>query len=293
MSIARNLRGWFYGIVAILLSSCAVIPIPASKDTVVSGHAIVKDELQSVVSVGESSRVIKARLGEPVVDFGPGRVFVYQWTIKKGKIVWFLLGAGAALGDIEPWTTSHLLIIAFNAKGNVLKAGTMDFKPLDSIGEHVHTWLSSVDLVNYLLSPDPLKSVMGEQLVYIYRPSTSLCDFPTFDSSIFMPSVAINDSVIGDLPKGSYLAVNINEGKHNIVIDPYPAYRILGKEESSFVQDTLRNKIPTTVNITNKTDRPTFIETYLCTGMGKTKMYAEIRDHQMALEAISKLKPAW
>lgn len=293
MSLSRDFRGWIFGALTVLVSGCAAIPIPALNDTVVSGHNITKDEVRSMVSIGTSSRAIKARLGEPVVDFGPGRVFVYQWTINKGKIVWFLGGSGAALGSIEPWTTSHLLIIAFNSKGNVLKAGTMDFKPFDTIGKHVRAWLSSVDLKNQIVSPHPAESVLGEQLLFIYRPSTSSCPFPTFDSNIFMPSVAFDDIIIGDLAKGEYLSARVKERAHKIVIDPYPYYRVLGQEDSFFVQDVLRNRSLTTVPIDEKTDRPIYLEAYLCTGTGKTVMHATVRDRQTALQAIRTLKSAW
>lgn len=293
MSPSPSLRSWVYATLAALITGCVVIPIPATQDSVVSGRTVAEDEVRSIVSSGEDSHDVKTRLGEPTLDFGPRRVFVYSWTVNKGAIVWFL-GAGlGGTGGVEPLAVSHLLLIAFDPDGKVLKAGTMEFKPFDTIAEHVREWLSSVDLAAQVVGPRPEQSTGRGPVLFVYRPSTSPCPFPTFDANIFKPSVAVNGIVVGDLAKGEYLAVEIEAGAHAIAIDPVPYYRYAGQEASFFAQDVRNHGIPTTVHVSGDPDRPIYIETYLCTGMGETEMHATVRDTATALQAIRALQPAW
>ena len=292
MSPIPSLRSCLYATFAASLTACVTIPIPATQDSVVSGFAVADDEVRSMVSGDEDSHDVKARLGEPTLDFGPQRIFVYFWTVNKGAIVWFLGGSLSGTGGVEPLVDSHLFIIAFDPDGKVLKTGTMEFNPFDTIAEHVHGWLSSVELAAQVVGPRPGQST-GRPVLFVYRPSASPCSFPTFDANIFKPSVTVNGIVVGDLAKGEYLAAEIEAGTQAITIDPVPYYRFSGQEGSYFVQDVSEHGIPTMVHVSGDPNHPVYIETYLCTGMGETEMHATVRDAVTAMQAIRTLQPAW
>jgi hypothetical protein len=213
--------------------------------------------------------------------------------LRGGTLLWIFGGRGAAAAGAEPLVRSHLLFIAFDQNGKVLKTGTAKYKPFDSISEQLRGWLSSNDLARQVFGPrfgSPLSSAPS---LFIYRPSNSPCSFPTFDSNMFKPSVAVDGIVIGDLLKGEYLGTQISAGSHEITIDPIPFYEFAGQEGSFFVQDIKKNRIPITVQISVESDRPSFIEAYLCTGMGKIKMHAVIRDAPSALQGMRDLNPSW
>lgn len=293
MSLSRHLCGWMYVTLAALITGCVAFPVPAPRDTVVFGRTVAEDEVRSMVASGEDSRAVRDRLGEPIVSFGPRRVFVYLWTVKKGAIVWLLVGGGAARGGVEPLTSSHLLIIAFDLDGKVLEAGTVEFKPFNTIAKHVRDWLSSVSLTARVASPRLEQLASSGPLLFVYRPSTSPCPFPTFDANIFKPSVAVDGIVVGDLAKGEYLAVEIEAGAHEIAIDPVPYYRFAGQEASFFARDVHSRRVTTTVDVRGDPGRPLYVEAYLCTGMGKTEMHATVRDVASALQTLRVLRPAW
>lgn len=78
MSSLPRLRSLVFSTLAVLISGCIAIPIPAGEETVVFDSAIAEDEVRSKVSIGENELDVKARLGEPILNFGPRKIFVYQ-----------------------------------------------------------------------------------------------------------------------------------------------------------------------------------------------------------------------
>jgi hypothetical protein len=244
MSSISRLRGLVFATISVLVAGCVAIPIPTMKETVVSGQAVAEDEVRLMVIGGEDLLDVKARLGEPVVNLGPQRVYVYMWAVSQGALVWFLGGPGGGAAGVEPLVASHLLFIAFDPDGKVLMAGTADFKPFDSIGEQVREWLANNDLATQVcVGPHPGESTNGVPILFLYRPSKSSCPFPTFDSNTFKPSVTVDGTVVGDLLKGEYLTSWISAGTHVITIDPMPYYRFKGQEESFFVQNVNKGRI--------------------------------------------------
>lgn len=272
-----------------LITGCIAIPIPATEETVVFGSTVAEDEVRSKVAIGESELDVKARLGEPIVNFGPRKVFVYKWALRWGWHFWIY---GPEDG-VVPLFYSHLLFIAFDQDGKVLKTGTAKYKPFDSIAERVREWLSSNDLAAQVFGPRFGSPTSRGPTLFIYRPWKPPCSFPTFDSNMFKPSVAMDGIVVGDLRKGEYLGAEISAGSHEIAIDPIPSYEFAGQEENPYLRNVNKIRIPTTVQISVEPDQPSYIETYLCTGMGKIEMHAVIRDAPSALQGMRDLKPSW
>jgi hypothetical protein len=250
------------------------------------------EEVRSMGSSFKTPQEVKARLGEPIVDFGPQRVFVYQWTVNKGSIffLWVFGGSIPQFPGFLPWKTSHLLFIAFDLNDKVLKTGTSEFNIFDTIAEEVQDWLSQNSLSTQVVGPRPEQGANRRPLVFVYRPSSSPCSFPTFDSNLNKPSVSVDGHVMGDVEKGKYLSFETSPGTHEITIDPLPYYRSVAG------QITFSPLIPTTINIIAELSKPQYIETYICDGSSagkEVKMYAEIRDAATALQAIHDLHPAW
>ena len=75
MSSSPRLLGLVFATLAAFLSSCIVFPIPSTEEAV-AGRAGVGDEIQAIVSGGEDVLDVRTKLGEPIIDFGPTRVFV-------------------------------------------------------------------------------------------------------------------------------------------------------------------------------------------------------------------------
>ncbi len=278
------------GCLVSLQSGCVAIPIP-TQNTIVAGEQVAKNEVN--ISSYQNITEVKARLGEPVINFGPQKVFVYQYTIKHGDIIW-LAGAGRPIGGFDSSVTAHVLFIAFDKEGKVRGSATSEFKYLDSVGKQVRKWLNTSELAAHISSSNIGDMTNPGRMIYFYRPSHSKCNkLLTYDSNLFKPSVAIDGVIVGDLSKGEYLVAEITPGEHAIKIDPYPYYRYQGQETNSFVADLVHDRVPKEFYIKVVQDTPTYIETYLCTGDGRIVMHANICDESSAVNTMKKLNPAW
>ncbi len=289
----RPLRVLAWTSLAILIAGCIAVPPPVHDESVVYGRALAEDDVRATLAGAESALAVKARLGEPVANFGPHRVLVYLWTVRKGVVLW--VGAGGLRGGAgaAPLLATHLLFVAFDVDGRVLKVGTADFQPLDTLAAQVRQWLLGNGLTARVAGPRAEPGVGQKPVLYVYHPCRSSCPFPTFDAGIFKPAVEVDGAVIGDLGKGEYLAVELEPGAHTLTIDPVPGYRFAGQDEDPFVKDLRRRRVRTVLRVRGEPDEAVYVETYLCTGTGKIEMHAVARDPQNGLRAISDLQPAW
>jgi hypothetical protein len=270
---------------AILVTSC-VIPIP-EKETVVSGHSFTDDEVRTMISEADTLPTVKARLGEPTVDYGPGRVFVYLWTVNKGSLVW-IVGAGG-LGGVGtlPMTASHMLFVAFDAEGQVLKTGTAEYLQSRTISEHLRKWLLANALANSVAGPRVEGDQPTEQPLFVYR---SPCPSHFTDKTL-RPAIAVDGHFVGDFARGEYLASAIQSGSHEITIDPLPYYRSAGGR----IPPEYRTK--KTLNINTEPNQVAYIEAYVCECTmclpGKVDINAASRDPATALQAMRNQHAAW
>lgn len=277
-----------FALLSILLAGCVAIPLPG-KEAVVYGPAFEEDEARKVLSGAVNVSDVEAKLGEPLINFGPQRVFVYLWILKKGSIAWVIAGRMSGAGGLEPWTDSRILFVAFDSDGKMLKYGAEKFAPLDTLSEQVRNWLASNGLRNRVVGPQLESLTQNVQILFVYRPSISNCKFPLFDAGIFKPSIEVDSQIVGDLGKGEYLASIIEAGSHEITIEPMPIYRTAGREGSSFAVH--QNPITLTVDV--EPNKSLYIEANICTGMGTADMNANVRDSRTAVEAMRKLRSAW
>lgn len=271
------------------LHGCVVIPIPDESPEVLYGEAIKEGEAKSPIRIGEGINDIKARFGEPTFELGQQKVFVYMWTVKAGKVIWLVGGAPMGVGGVESVAVSHLLFVAFDTEGKVILKGQSRFKPFDTVTEQVGEWLLSTNQSHTIHGPRLSQLTSHKPLLFVYRPSTSPCKFPTFDSNIFKPSVTVNGRLVGDLAKGEYLGIELNGEEQKIVIDPVPYYRSIGHKDGSFET----NKVPIELEVNSKNSQAIIVEAYLCTGMGSVVMHAAVQDAQKALHKIRSYSPAW
>jgi len=266
------------------------LPVPSATNLVVDGHLVASDQVRMMVARGETIENVKVRLGMPNLNLGPGRIFVYLWAEKEGTVI-FLLPGLAPLAS-EAATSSHLFFVAFDSSGVVLETGTSEFGVFSTVTEEVRQWRSTSNLVAEVTGPRPVEN--GNQaMLFVYRKQRSQCPFPTFDSNIFKPSIAVNGQVVGDLSKGEYLGINVDPGAQLVTIDPVPAYRIVGREEGSFTSSVSQNRIVATAPVNTRIGEKLYVEIYLCTGLGAVQANVEVRDAASGFLAIEPLAPAW
>jgi hypothetical protein len=273
---------------AILIAGCIAIPIPAKEETVVFGRAITAEEAQAINVVGEGRLEARNRFGAPTLDFGPQRIYVYVWVVNKGAV--FVGGYGFA--NRRPWLTTHLLVVAFDLDGRVLKIATSELGQWDTVSEHVRGWLSSEGLATQVPGPRPTESAKGERKLFVYRPSSSECSAQfALDGYFFKPSVAVDGNVVGDLAKGDYLSAIVSSGVHEIALDPMPGFRAAAAVAA--IRQLASDRTPMVLNIDAEHIGDIYIQASVCMKGPGIHIDATVRESAVALQALGRLRPAW
>jgi len=276
------------------LNACVVaIPIPAGQDPDASRLAVAESGVRILLSPGDAASEVRERLGEPVVNLGPERVYVYKWAVSWGRLVWFVGGPSAAAAGVEPLVEGHLFMVALDESKTVVDAATKPFKPFSTITAQVGGWLSEAGRVEHMAELQADAPGRERSRLFVYRPASAPCGFPRFDSNAFKPSIALDNVVAGDLHKGEYLGLEAIAGEHVVTVDPLPHYRFEGQEDSRFVKRLAEMRRPVSLSLTIDDGADAYLEVYLCTGTGSVDVHAELRDHESALGAIEALRPAW
>jgi hypothetical protein len=286
--VATALCALVLSIPAILIAGCIAIPIPAKEETVVFGRAITAEEAQAINGAGEGRLEVRNKFGAPTLDFGPQRIYVYVWVVNKGSA--FVGGIGIA--NTIPWLTTHLLVVAFDPNGRVLKIATSELGQWGAVSEHVRGWLSSEGLATQVAGPRPTESAKGERTLFVYRSSSSECPKHfAFDGFLFKPSVAVDGHVVGDLAKGEYLSSIISSGAYEIAIDPMPLFRTAAAGPA--IRRLYSDRTPMLLNIDAGHIGDIYIQASVCKKEPGIHIDATVRESAVALQALGSLRPAW
>lgn len=296
MPLATRIRMWLCGVAAIAVAGCVAIPIPEKQEAVVFGHAFAQDEQQTALSATDTLQTVKEKFGEPALEFGPGRIVVYLWTTRYGNVHWLAFTPTGGGGGKVPQLESHMLLIAFDTNGKLLKSGTAKFVRSMPMANQVKAWLSANSLADQVVGPRPESGEHNAQILFVYRPAS--CPFNAFSllnpEAAIIPSVAVDDHVVGEIMKGEYLATEITPGPHELTLDPWPKYRYAGEEDSA---PALRaadvDRTPQKISINAQPERELFIEVNVCNTWGGIKLKAAPRDSVTGHEALKTLRPAW
>lgn len=126
---------------AITLYGC-VIPIPTSDNKVLAGTPVTEDQL-AFIQLGKTTKVsVLAQLGEPQIIWEDANIFVYEWAVRHGVLLW-AVGAGysGAFGATD-LRERHVLIIQFSDTGRLQRFERAVRPPLKSYGDFLREWVS-------------------------------------------------------------------------------------------------------------------------------------------------------
>lgn len=287
---------WLFGVATFAVAGCVAIPIPEKQEAAVFGNALAQNEQQTAMSGTDTLQTVKERFGEPTLEFGPGRILVYLWTTRYGNVYWLAVSPAGGGGGTVPLLKSHMLLIAFDTNGKLLKSGTAKFVRYMPMANQVKTWLSENSLADQVVGPRPEGGERNAQILFLYRPTS--CPFNVFSllnpEAAIIPSVAVDGYVVGEIMKGEYLATEITPGPHELTLDPWPKYRYAGEENSTpAMRPADVDRTPQKININVEPKREMFIEVNVCNTWGGIKLKAATRDFVTGHEAVKTLLPAW
>jgi outer membrane protein assembly factor BamE (lipoprotein component of BamABCDE complex) len=124
---------------AITLYGC-VLPIPSHK--VLAGTPVTEEQL-AFIQLGETTKEnVLARLGEPQIIWEDAHIFVYEWEVRHGILLW-AVGAGYSGGfGATDLRTRYVLIIQFDGTGRLQRFERAVRPPLKSYGDFLREWVS-------------------------------------------------------------------------------------------------------------------------------------------------------
>jgi len=96
-----------------------MVPIPTAEDKVLAGKQITEEQLSFLTTKVTTKPEVLDRLGNPIVIWENARVFVYNWKMRQGILLW-AYGAyytgGFGMTDIPK---QYLLLIMFDEQDRV------------------------------------------------------------------------------------------------------------------------------------------------------------------------------
>ncbi|MDP3420531.1 MAG: hypothetical protein Q8R61_08150 [Thiobacillus sp.] len=141
MKSHRSLLLLLLAAITLYLYGC-VIPIPTPENKVLAGTPVTEEQL-AFIQLGETTKEnVLARLGEPQIVWEDAHIFVYEWEVRHGVLLW-AVGAGysGAFGAID-LRERYVLIIQFDDTDRLQRFERAIRPPLKSYGDFLREWVS-------------------------------------------------------------------------------------------------------------------------------------------------------
>ncbi len=141
MAIARR------GLFAILLSAtlalagCIMLPIPTSEDKVLAGTPVAEAQLAFIEPGVTTQAEVVGRLGQPALVWEDARVFVYQWDMRQGILLWAVGAHVTGAAGKTDLPSHHQLLIRFDEGGRVKRFEHRKRPSGVSVAQSIREWL--------------------------------------------------------------------------------------------------------------------------------------------------------
>jgi hypothetical protein len=124
---------------------CIILPIPTPAH---GGYGVIINESIASLEPEKATRAdVLLRIGDPAERLHQDRFFVYRWERTHGYLIWAIGGAGPSggVGDINPLTANHFLLIEFLPDNRIKRSKFIDSKILsqrarEQLDELIQEW---------------------------------------------------------------------------------------------------------------------------------------------------------
>lgn len=96
-----------------------MVPIPTKENKVLTGMPVPEEQHAFLVEAHASREEVIARLGNPGIIWEDARVFIYNWDIRQGLLLWAVGAYGKGGAGVSDIPKHYLLLIQFNEQGKV------------------------------------------------------------------------------------------------------------------------------------------------------------------------------
>jgi outer membrane protein assembly factor BamE (lipoprotein component of BamABCDE complex) len=125
----------------ILQSGCVFLPIPTQERKVLAGNPVTEEQLVFLTPHVTMKSEVMARLGSPGVIWEEARLFVYNWEMRQGILIWAVgayYSGAAGMSDIPK---HYMLLIQFDDQDRVLCFERAVRPPYKSYGNFIKDWI--------------------------------------------------------------------------------------------------------------------------------------------------------
>jgi len=125
---------------ALTLTSCIAVPLPTSETKVLAGTPVTDEQLAFLTAhVTTRQQVIEA-LGNPNVIWEDARVFVYNWEMRQGILLWVVGGYATGYSGAKDIPKHYMLLIQFDAQGRVQRFERVHRSLAQSYADFLRQW---------------------------------------------------------------------------------------------------------------------------------------------------------
>lgn len=118
-----------------------MLPIP-TKDKVLAGTPVTSAQLDFLIPGVTTEQEVVRQLGRPNVIWQDARVYVYEWTMRKGVLIWAVGGGYSGAAGVENIEQRQMLLIQFDAKDSVKRFEKVTRPAFTPYGDFLKQWLS-------------------------------------------------------------------------------------------------------------------------------------------------------
>ena len=124
-----------------IFAGCIVLPIPTGEDKILDGMPVTEDQLK-FLKVGVTSRdEVISHLGNPSLIWENAQLFVYNWKMRSGILVW-AVGAGYTGGaGILDIPVNYALLIKFDDQDRISRFEKVKRPFSKQYGDFLRDWV--------------------------------------------------------------------------------------------------------------------------------------------------------
>lgn len=129
----------------VLLQGCIVLPIPTPEHKVLAGKAVNPEQLAFLKPGITTKTEVMNRLGGPDAIWEDARLFVYEWAMRQGVLIWAISGGYTGAAGVEDLEKRYVLLIQFDGRDRVRRFEKVARPPLKPYGDFLKEWLADAN----------------------------------------------------------------------------------------------------------------------------------------------------
>lgn len=129
-------------------AGCVMLPIPTAERKVLAGTPVAEEQLAFIVPNTTTRSEVVARLGNPDVVWEEARLFVYNWEMRQGILVWAVGAYYSGAAGVADIPKHYMLLIQFDDQDRVQRFERAVRPARETYGDFLKEWIRNPDKGN-------------------------------------------------------------------------------------------------------------------------------------------------